>query len=327
MGQYKYSTITGSLNNIGDRFMSGGYKRPYSYQEIIDGLLEMKVLDGVELSYSTEGGIESDTAAIKPLLESNNLKPSFVNSSLFGEQKWMYGSLSSPDRSVREQAISDTKKGLDFTREVGAEGYNLWTGQDGFDYSFQTDYQQQWADFSESLGVLCDYAPDISITMEPKLREPRNRSLVDTVPTALLLCLEVNRDNLGLTIDVGHTLQAGGNMARDIDMAMKTNRLFNLHANDNYGAWDDDMIVGSVRLPEYLEMFHVLAKRGYDRWISVDIFPYRENQFEAVRESILSMETYAKLVTKIGMARLDQLIVGHSATEMMKVLRENVFSV
>ncbi len=67
MGQYKYSTITGSLNNIGDRFMSGGYKRPYSYQEIIDGLLEMKVLDGVELSYSTEGGIESDTAAIKPL--------------------------------------------------------------------------------------------------------------------------------------------------------------------------------------------------------------------------------------------------------------------
>lgn len=323
----KYSTITGSLNNIGDRYMSGGYKRPYKYEELIAELIKMNVLDGVELSFSTEGGVESDEATIRPLLEANGLVPSFVNSSLFGEQKWMYGSLSSPDKAVREQAISDTKEGLDFTRAVGAAGYNLWTGQDGFDYSFQTDYQKQWQDFSASLAVLCDYAPDISITMEPKLREPRNRSLVDTVPTALLICAEVNRDNLGLTIDVGHTLQSGGNMARDLDMALKSDRLFNIHANDNYGSWDDDMIVGSVRLPEYLEMFYVLAKRGYDKWISVDIFPYRENQFEAVRESILFMETYAKLVNRIGMKKLDDLIEGQSATEMMKLIRESVFSV
>ena len=325
--KYRYSTITGSLNNISDRFMSCGYKRPYAYEEIIAGLVDMDVLDGVELSYSTEGGVESDEKAIKPLLKANGLEPSFVNSSLYGEQKWMRGSLSSPDSTVRELAVSDTKKGLDFARAVGADGYNLWTGQDGFDYVFQTDYARQWDDFSDSLAALCDYAPDIKITMEPKLREPRNRSLVDTVPTALLLCAEVNRDNLGLTIDVGHTLQAGGNMARDLDMALKSNRLFNIHANDNYGAWDDDMIVGSVRMPEYLEMFHVLARRGYDGWISVDIFPYRENQFEAVRESVLHMVTYAKLVDKIGLKRLDELISVGSATETMKVIREAVYAV
>jgi sugar phosphate isomerase/epimerase len=325
--KYKYSTITGSLNNINDRFMSGGYKRSYTYEELIEGLLEMGVLDGVELSYSTEGGIESDPNTLQPILVSAGLKPSFVNSSLFGEQKWMYGSLSSPDKNVRNEALSDTKKGLDFARTVGAGGYNLWTGQDGFDYAFQTDYAQQWDDFAESLAALCDYAPDIRITMEPKLREPRNRSLVDTVPTALLLCSEVNRENLGLTIDVGHTLQAGGNMARDLDMALKSNRLFNVHTNDNYGAWDDDMIVGSVRMVEYLEMFYVLAKRGYDSWISVDIFPYRENQFEAVRESILHMDTYAKLVEKIGVEKLDVLITAGSVTETMRVIRENVYAV
>lgn len=325
--KYKYSTITGSLNNICDRYMSGGYKRPYRYEEIIDALVKIGVLDGVELSFSTEGGVESDEAGVKKLLGEAGLEASFVNSSLFGEQKWMHGSLSSADATVRKNAIDDTKRGLDFARSVGAGGYNLWTGQDGFDYPFQTDYARQWDWFLESVTALCDYAPDVKITMEPKLREPRNRSLIDTVPTALLICAEANRSNLGLTVDVGHTLQAGGNMARDLDMALKADRLFNVHANDNYGAWDDDLIVGSVRLPEFLEMFHVLGKRGYNEWISVDIFPYREDQFEAVRESILHMDIYTRLVEKIGSGVLDGLIESGSATEMMKILRTGVYSV
>ncbi len=324
--KYKYSTITGSLNNICDRYMSCGYKRPYAYEEIIDALVNIGVLDGVELSFSTEGGVESDEIAVKKLLGEAGLKASFVNSSLYGEQKWMYGSLSASDAAVRKNAVDDTKRGLDFARSVGAGGYNLWTGQDGFDYPFQTDYARQWDAFLESVTELCDYAPDVKITLEPKLREPRNRSLVDTVPTALLICAEANRTNLGLTVDVGHTLLAGGNMARDLDMALKAGRLFNVHANDNYGTWDDDMIVGSVRLPEFLEMFHILDKRGYGGWISVDIFPFREDQFEAVRESILYMDLYTRLVEKIGREALDSLTETGSATEMLKMLRTGVFA-
>jgi len=323
---YRYSTITGSLNKIGDRFMSCGYKREYTYEEIVGELSKFGILDGVELCFSSEGGIESDAKLLQPLLDKYKFKPSFVNSSLFAERKWMFGSLSSSNAATRKEAISDTKKGLDYARTIKAEGYNLWTGQDGFDYSFQTNYKEQWNNFIASIRELCDYAPDIKIALEPKLREPRNRSLVDTVPTALLICKEVDRKNVGLTIDVGHTLQAGGNMARDIDIAIASDRLFNIHANDNYGSWDDDLIVGSVHLIEFLEMFYVLEKRNYTGWISVDIFPYRENQFEAVRESILYMEKFAALVKKIGVAKLDALILGNSVTETLKVIRENVFA-
>lgn len=323
---YRFSTITGSLNQISDRFMTCGYKRNYRYDEILDELAKLKVLDGVELCFSTQGGVESDLEALLPLLDRYKFHPSFVNSSLFGEQQWMYGSLCSPDPAVRKRAISDTKRGLDFTRAVKAAGYNLWTGQDGFDYPFQTDYQRQWDNFIGSVRELCDYAPDLKITLEPKPREPRNRSLIDTVPTALLACAEIGRPNAGLTIDVGHTLAAGGNMARDLDMALRSKRLFNVHTNDNYGTWDDDMIVGSVHLIEFLEMFYVLGRRGYDGWISVDIFPYRENQFEAVRESVLYMERFAALVAKIGIERLTGLIEKGSVTEMMKVVREQVFA-
>ena len=306
--------------------MTGGYKRSFSYEEIIEGLVKEDILKGVELSFSTEGGIESEVEKIKPILDKNGLRPTFVNSSLFGEQKWMFGSLSSPDSEIRNQAVTDCKRALDFTREVGADGFNLWTGQDGFDYAFQTDYKKQWEFFTGSVNELCIYAPDIKITMEPKLREPRNRSLIDTVPTALMVCMEIDKENLGLTIDVGHTLQAGGNMARDLDMAMKYNRLFNIHINDNYASWDDDMIVGSVHMIEYIEMMYILQKRGYDGWISVDIFPYRENQFAATRESVLYLEAFDEVVNKIGVEKLDSLICEGSVTETMKTVREILFT-
>ena len=323
--KYKYSAITGSLNNISDRYMTGGYKHSYTYEEIINGLVKEKILSGVELSFSTEGGVESEASQITPLLAKYGLEPSFVNSSLFGEQKWLYGSLSAADSEVRKQAVKDCKKALDFTREVGACGFNLWTGQDGFDYVFQTDYKKQWDYFTESVKELCTYAPDINITMEPKLREPRNRSLIDTVPTALMVCMEIDKDNLGLTIDVGHTLQAGGNMARDLDIAMKYKRLFNIHINDNYASWDDDMIVGSVHMIEYIEMMYVLQKRGYKGWISVDIFPFRENQFAATRESVLYLEGFNEMVNKIGIEKLDYLIENGSVTDTLKTIREVLF--
>ena len=130
---------------------------------------------------------------------------------------------------------------------------------------------------------------------------------------------------MGLTIDVGHTLQAGGNIARDLDMALKYNRLFNVHINDNYASWDDDMIVGSVHMIEYIEMMHVLKKRGYDGWISVDIFPFRENQFEATRESILYLECFHAVVEKIGSDKLETLIKEGSVTETLKTIRETIF--
>ncbi len=324
----KYSAITGSLNNICDRYMSCGYKRDYTYEELLQGLTGQKILGfaGVELSYSTEGGVESEKDCILPLLAKYGLQPSFVNSSLFGERKWSHGSLSSADSEVRREAIADCKQALDYTREVGAAGFNLWTGQDGFDYPLQTDYKQQWNDFLESINELCDYAPDVRITLEPKLREPRNRSLIDTVPTALLVCSELGKKNIGLTIDVGHTLQAGGNIARDLDMALRSDCLFNIHINDNYAVWDDDMILGSVHMIEYIEMMYVLKQRGYDGWVSVDIFPYRENQFEAVTESVLYLESFGRIVDKLGLERIGEIIREGSPTAMLRAVRETVFA-
>jgi xylose isomerase len=98
-----------------------------------------------------------------------------------------------------------------------------------------------------------------------------------------------------------------------------------VHANDNYNLWDDDMIVGSLRLTEYLEMFYSLRKVGYDGFVSVDIFPYREDQYEATRQSVLNMQKYDSAIDRIGFERMSELIEGGDPCAMVKVVRETLF--
>lgn len=325
MKTYKYAAIVGTLGQLQDRYMRCGYKtKDSSFEEILANLQQMDFLSGIELSYESKG-VLSDATYVKKELDKTGFVPTYVNSSLFGERIWANGSLTSSDRDIRNKAIDSVLKGLEFTKTVGAEGFNLWLGQDGFDYPFQTDYIAQLDWLVDALKTIANYIPTLKITIEPKMREPRNRSLIDTVSTALLICSEVGCSNLGVTIDIGHTLQAGQNIAQNIEMASRNNRLFNIHVNDNYGVWDDDMIVGSVHLMEYLEMMYSLTKVKYNGWITVDIFPFRENSLDATRESVAFMKKYAELINRIGFENINDMIKNGDVPDTLKAIREAIF--
>ena len=71
-----------------------------------------------------------------------------------------------------------------------------------------------------------------------------------------------------------------------------------MHFNDNYKAWDDDMIVGSIHSVEYIEMLYWLDECGYDGWLSMDQYPYRENAVGAISESINWLKKFDVILTK-----------------------------
>jgi xylose isomerase len=245
---------------------------------------------------------------------------------LFGERKWQKGSISAADAKVREMAVKQIRQNIDFNAKlIGNPSVNLWLGQDGFDYPMQTNYTKQWEYFIKNVRDLADYNPDIKLSIEGKIREPRNRSLVDTTMTALMMCMEIDRENVGVCIDIGHVFQSQQNAAQNIEVAAKYGKLFMLHANDNYNVWDDDMIVGSVRHMEYIELFYSLRKVGYDGFISVDIFPYREDQYEATRQSVLNMKKFDEAVDRIGFERLGEMIEEGDPTKTIAAVREAVF--
>jgi xylose isomerase len=140
------------------------------------------------------------------------------------------------------------------------------------------------------------------------------------------LTREIDRPNVGVTIDNGHVLQVSANMAQAAELCGRAGRLFNLHLNDNYAAWDDDMIAGSVHLTEYLELLYVLRKINYAGWCSIDIFPFREDAFRATEESVAYLAAYARWVEKTGLEKISSLVHRGDVTEVLRAIRTTLFA-
>lgn len=318
----KQSVITGSLGSLGDRFILEGYKDDIPFPEKVRQLATIEGLTGVEVSNC---GIEGDGKMVRSVLSDNGLDCSCVNINIACRRIYGWGALSNKDKAIRSQAIDECMRATDYAQELGADVVNLWPGQDGFDYSLCCDYSRLYDDFLEGVVRIADHNPTIKVALEFKPREPRNRSLVESAGTALLMAAESGRANVGVCVDVGHVLYANGNMASAVEMCGKRGKLFHMHTNDCLGAWDDDMIAGSVHFIEYLELCYVLRKIKYEGWCSVDIFPSRENAVESARESIAYMSLFDKLVDRIGIAQIEECIRRGDAAYVSRVVREKVF--
>ncbi|MCI8466251.1 MAG: sugar phosphate isomerase/epimerase [Lachnospiraceae bacterium] len=319
----KQSVITGSMGNLGDRFVFEGYKEERSFREKAEKLARIPGIQGLEIS---SGGEEADGVMVKKVLEDLNLKCACVNVAIAGRRDLGKGSLSNPDPKLRQKAIDICKHASDYATKLGADVINVWPGQDGFDYAMCTDYGRQYHDFLDGAVEVAKHNPDIKVALEFKPREPRNRSLVDTYGTALLMCAESGVKNLGVSVDVGHVLYANANMAAAVWACAERGKLFHMHTNDCLGYWDDDMILGSVHFIEYLELCYVLRKVKYEGWCSVDIFPNREDAFACARESILYLELFDQMVDRIGMGDIEACIRKGDAAYVSRLIREKLFS-
>jgi len=93
-----------------------------------------------------------------------------------------------------------------------------------------------------------------------------------------------------------------------------------MHFNDNHGNWDDDMIVSSVHFNCYVELMFWLRKTGYDGWLSMDQYPYREDAIDAISESILWVNKYEQIVDQYY-DDIEALIKLNDAVETSRFLR------
>jgi len=319
----KQSAITGSLGNLGDRFVMSGYKKSIPFLEKVKTLRAIEGLSGIEVSSDPESD-ESDARTTKKILDDYGFSCACVGMEIASKAAFGRGSLGNPDPAVRKCAIDACKRASDHAMALGAEVINIWPGQDGFDYAFCTDYRKLYDDFLRGAVEVADYNRDIKVALEFKPREPRNRSLLDNCASTLLMCAEANRENLGVTVDVGHVLYANANMAAAAEMCLARGKLFHIHTNDCLGYWDDDMVVGAVHFIEYIELCYVLRKYGYAGWCSVDIFPNREDALGCVRESVMYMALFDAMVDKIGVAEIEKCIQKGDAANVSRVIREKV---
>ncbi len=297
----RYGVGVWAFGNLGDRFLLGGYRpeAPTSLETIVRQASAIEGLDGLEFNVPIHTG-RGNVDGLRTLLESAGLSCLALGVEVTADARWRYGSLSSADAEVRRQAIAIHKEALDAAAELGAPIVNSWLGQDGHDVAFQQDYVEDWSRLVEAYHEIGAYRQDVRLAIEYKPREPRVRSLVPNVGIALLAALETGLENVGVTIDVGHALHAGENVAQAAVHAAQRDRLFHLHLNDNGRGWDDDLPVGTVHTIEFLELLAWLRRVDYRGPYSLDIFPYREDPAEAIAHSIGVLKGLEHILDELG---------------------------
>jgi xylose isomerase len=308
MKEQKYSVFLMNVGSCADRYCPG-YGRPFSTQELFERCAGIPQLSGVDIVATPD--LMQEKALVQQCVQETGLEVVSIAADTFTEEKWRQGSFSAPDPEVRAQAVEHGKAVMDWCDELGTDLLTLWLGQDGFDYIFQADYIQMREWLIEGIRELCDYRPDMRVGLEYKLKEPRTHSLVSTVGTTALTVQAIARENCGVILDYGHALLGQENPAESVAILKQFgDLLMHVHINDNFRYWDDDMIVGSVHCHEFMEFFYWLERTGYDGWITIDQFPYREDGRDAVAESAEWLEL------------LRQKSLSVDADEIAEVLRQ-----
>ncbi len=307
------------FGKVADRFMV--YREGDPLEKRFEKAASIEGVEGVEIGYPMDFK-EEEFDRVKELFKEYKLQPVAVLADTFTDPLFMYGSYSSPKEEVRRKAVEITKKAMDFAEELGCNLINIWPGQDGYDYMFQVNYEKAWKNFIECIRECADYKPKVKIAIEYKLKEPRARIFIGCVGKALFLVNEVGRENVGVTLDIGHAFMASENPAESVALLGMKKKLFHVHMNDNDKTWDWDLIVGTCSFWDYLEFFLWLNLTGYDGWLSMDVYPYRVDPVKACTESVRNMKKILAVMEKVGVEKLKEIVEKGEIEETIKVIRE-----
>jgi xylose isomerase len=216
--------------------------------------------------------------------------------------------------------------GMQTAKVLGCSLVSLWPGQEGFDYPFQVDYGLMVDRFIGGLQECADAVPDVSICIEYKPKEPRTHLLADTAARTMWLLCKIARPNVGALLDVGHALYAYENVAQSAVLLQREGWLYLLHFNDNYGEWDWDMIPGTVRFWELLELIFWLQELGYTGWNSIDVsVPRGGDPIQAIQQSATNIRRLWRLADKLDREAILANLRGANVTANMRLLSDQVF--
>ena len=285
-----------------DRYAADAYGPPVGTIEAIRRAGRVGELSAVDLSHPlTEPDLTLQQ--VKDALDEAGLRAVAITPDIFTGE-FRLGAFTNPDAAVRQRAIDLCKGAGEVAHTLGADYVKLWAGQDGYDYPFQADYAQIWDYAVAGVREVASSDTSMQFGIEYKSKEPRTHMLFSTAARTLLAIQEVGLDNVGVIMDMGHSLFAKETPAEAVQMLHRYGKLTSVEINDNWREWDDDMTVGSVHLIETLEFFDALRRIGWNRVLMLDQFPFREDPVKAARASINTIKALIRLVDRIDVDAL-----------------------
>jgi xylose isomerase len=276
-------------------------------------------LKGMEAHYPNE--VNEDNFHVWQKFEKDSgIKLITICPLLFRDKIFEFGSLSSPIKEKRKEAIELTKRALQMNKVMKTEFAILWPGIDGYENPFGIDLAAVRARFTEGLAEAMDAVPGVRIAFEPKPYEPRGHILFGTTPEGILMCRQVesmlkNPENRKImdkgdalccmNPEIGHVLMAYEDLPAAYSWPLSESRLAHMHLNSQpLGNYDQDLNVGAISPELFDALMYVLKMHSYQGWFGIDINPVRMPVETAIKINIDAVQASIDRINELDHASI-----------------------
>ena len=312
----KLAVITGFLGAVKNRYMQ--YQDDRTLDEKLALASRVSGIDGLELCYPADF---ADYDNLKAQLVRYGFGVSAINFRSRRTGKWLRGSFTSADAAERQEVVEDLCRAMDYAADLGCNRVTTCPLNEGHDYAFEADYNDLYAYAEETFAQACDHNPEVKVCIEFKWNDPRVRCLFATSGETLAFCQTVNADNLGVTLDIGHSLLGHERPGQAVVLLARAGRLFYVHVNDNDRNWDWDMIPGAYHFWETIEFFYYLKRAGYkDDWYAYDVFPKEVDTADNFSAAFAITRQLEKIADRIDDAKVAKLSAKRNPADSVRYL-------
>lgn len=306
-----------------DRYATDGYGPARGLLEMIDLAGQVDDLSVVDINFPfVDKSLSLDK--VEAALKKNHLSVVGITPEIYTRQ-FAKGAFTNPDAGIRRLASDMVNEAADVVRRFGADYVKLWPGQDGWDYPFQVDHKEIWQLSVEGIAAVASDNPDLKFVIEYKPREPRAHMSYDSVARTLLGIEKMGLPNVGILLDFGHSLYGGESPADAAQLAIDHGRLFGMDVNDNFRAWDDDMIAGSVHPMELFEFFYTLRKNNWEGVWQLDQFPFREDPVATANSAISFLKHIEQALDNLDFEAMKDAQKRQDAVTATNIARDALF--
>ena len=316
----RLSIISSFLGAVKNRYMTYQEERPL--EEKFKLASQIEHISGFELCYPADF---ENFSALSSLLSQYNMGISAVNYRSRRTGKWLRGSFSSALESERREVVEDLQQAMDLAQKLGCDRITTCPLNEGHDYIFEMDYMKAYDSMERAIGDAASYNKKVRISIEYKLNDPRARCLLGGAGETLAFCQRLGLDNVGVTCDIGHAIQAGERPAQSVVMLARAGKLFYVHLNDNDKLWDWDMIPGAYNFWDFIEFFYYLAKVGYNDWMAYDVYAKEIDMIENFNATTEITRRLQALSAKLDSQKVDELLKTRNPAKSVRFMYDAIF--
>ena len=321
----KISLSIAPFGSGGDRY-SPKYREPHTLETFLEKAATVPGVQGIDIAFPFRIlGAPDDVVRVGEMIGAAGLKVANLMVDNYIGPEWQFGAFTACDQKVRAKSIAMHKELMELAEALESSVAGIWLAHDGFDYVMQVDYNRHWDMLVEAFREVTAHRPNVRAAIEYKLKDPRTFCHIANVGTALMLIEEVGAPNLGVLLDMGHSLIARENPAEAAVLCMRRERLYHLHLNENYRAEDIDLIFGSVHVWESIELLYWLNRMGYEGWFAFDVISSREDPVRACSESVAALRQMMDIARRLVPMEVEQIQRKQDAVSALKLLRRAAF--